>query len=98
MWCPELRVLCFTGSRSSRQIAEKLDFYFDLYSTQSESPTEDQTMFVPKFNVLVTSYETFRNEIKIFLKVDWQIMVIDEGQRIKNDKSQTFKKTLALRC
>ena len=37
--------------------------------------------------VVITSYETVRDKIEIFLNVDWGLMVLDEVQKIKNPTS-----------
>jgi SNF2 family DNA or RNA helicase len=87
-WCPQAKLLVYTGQKASRQIAHKLEFSFDL----------PDGLTVPKFNVMLTSYEIFRQDLKVFLDTFWQLLVLDEGQRIKDSKSQTFKKTMAVNC
>jgi chromodomain-helicase-DNA-binding protein 4 len=47
--------------------------------------------------VLLCSYETLRSEIKLLLGLEWQVVVIDEGQRLKNNASKMFKMSSALR-
>ena len=88
MWAPHLKILVFTGSKQSRLIAEKLDFWLDL-------PND---LKIPAFNVCLCSYEMLRIEVKLLLKVEWQALVIDEGQRLKNNSSKIFKMAQALRC
>ena len=85
-WTPTVKVLTYTGSKQSRQIAEKLDFYFDLAGVS-----------IPKFNVCLVSFEILRLDFKTFLKVNWQAVIVDEGQRLKNSSSKMFKICSALR-
>ncbi len=47
--------------------------------------------------MLLCSYETLRSEIKLLLGLEWQVVVIDEGQRLKNNASKMFKMSSALR-
>jgi len=64
----------YAGCKQSRTIAEKLDFYFDI-KTQSGI----NQILIPRFNVLLCSYETLRTDIKQILKIEWQVLAIDEG-------------------
>jgi chromodomain-helicase-DNA-binding protein 4 len=48
--------------------------------------------------VLLCSYETLKTEIKLLLKIEWQILAIDEGQRLKNNASKMFKMSSAIRA
>jgi SNF2 family DNA or RNA helicase len=43
-----------------------------------------------KFNVLITSYEILMLEFKSLNKMKWKTIVIDEGQKLKNEKSKIF--------
>lgn len=52
---------------------------------------------IPKFNVLLTSYQLIRNDFKQFVRFDWKAIVIDEGQRIKSNESQLFKLSTCLK-
>ncbi len=47
--------------------------------------------------MLLCSYETLRSEIKLLLGLEWQVVVIDEGQRLKNNASKMFRMSSALR-
>jgi len=53
-------------------------------------------MQVPKFNVLLTSYDSLRADFKELARIEWQAVIIDEGQRMKNNNSKFFKLCLAL--
>jgi len=62
-----------------------LDFYFDLKSCTGRK------LLVPKFNVLLCAYDTLKLEINFLMRVEWQVLILDEGQRLKNNNSKTFK-------
>ncbi|KAG9439253.1 hypothetical protein H6P81_019418 [Aristolochia fimbriata] len=44
--------------------------------------------------ILITSFDTFRIHNKILLEVKWEIVIVDEAHRLKNEKSQLYKSFL----
>ncbi|KAF4623265.1 hypothetical protein D9613_002145 [Agrocybe pediades] len=86
-WAPALRVVPFYGEKTARDVIKQ----FELFHRNS-SPGNTNA----KFHVLVTTYEAlttgkeftpvFRNQPR------WEVLVVDEGQRLKNDESLLFKK------
>ncbi|XP_067677911.1 DNA excision repair protein ERCC-6-like 2 [Haliotis asinina] len=48
-----------------------------------------------KLEVVVTTFETFRDNMELLDSVDWEAVIVDEVHRIKGLKAQT---TQALRC
>ncbi|KDR85372.1 hypothetical protein GALMADRAFT_234197 [Galerina marginata CBS 339.88] len=86
-WAPRLRVVPFYGEKNARDVIKK----FELFHERSSS---DNTH--AKFHVLVTTYEALING-KDFTPVfknqpRWEVLVVDEGQRLKSDSSLLFKK------
>ncbi|TFK36879.1 hypothetical protein BDQ12DRAFT_686022 [Crucibulum laeve] len=85
-WAPKLRVVPFYGEKKARDVIEM----YELFHKHSR-PSDTRA----KFHVLVTTYETvtkgsnfslFRNQPR------WEVLVIDEGQRLKSDSSLLFRK------
>ncbi|KAI9750170.1 MAG: hypothetical protein M4579_006581 [Chaenotheca gracillima] len=79
-WAPSLRVVAYYGSSEARRIAMKHELY-------PEGPKD------LKCHIVVTSYEAPAdvNSSKFFRSVPWAGMIVDEGQRLKNDKSQLYE-------
>uniref|UniRef100_A0A1D1YFI4 Putative DNA repair and recombination protein RAD26-like n=1 Tax=Anthurium amnicola TaxID=1678845 RepID=A0A1D1YFI4_9ARAE len=48
-------------------------------------------------DILVTSFDTFRIHGKILSEVKWEITVVDEAHRLKNEKSQLYKACLEIK-
>ncbi|KAF9020320.1 hypothetical protein BDZ89DRAFT_1072318 [Hymenopellis radicata] len=86
-WAPELRVVPFYGEAKARDVIKK-------YELSHRNKVAGQTS--AKFHVLVTTYEALLNPKDfgtVFKSVPrWEILVIDEGQRLKNDESLLFRK------
>ncbi|XP_068654852.1 switch 2 [Aristolochia californica] len=47
--------------------------------------------------ILITSFDTFRIHDKILLEVKWEIVIVDEAHRLKNEKSQLYKSFLGFK-
>ena len=44
-----------------------------------------------KFEVLLTTYELALKDEEILSKIDWSVLVVDEGHRLKNSNTQLFR-------
>ncbi|KAJ7107605.1 SNF2 family DNA-dependent ATPase [Mycena crocata] len=87
-WAPGLRVVPFYGEAKCRDVIKK----YELSHSHSEKRSGFTTA---KYHVLVTTYETlsgkdfttvFKNQPR------WEVLVVDEGQRLKSDSSLLFRK------
>jgi len=65
--------LVYAGSIKSRKITREVEFFFNLKAADG-SP-----LHVPKFNVLLTSYEVLRKDFLELAKIEWQVLIVDEG-------------------
>ena len=85
-WAPSLRVVTYYGSAQARQMAYKYEMY----------PEGSKDI---RCHVVVTSYEAATDDScrKFFKSVQWQGLIVDEGQRLKNDKSQLHNALCALK-
>ncbi|TID16567.1 putative glucose transporter rco-3 [Venturia nashicola] len=75
-WAPQLRVVTYYGSAKARQMAYEHELF----------PDNSRTLHC---HVVITSYDAVVDESsRKFLKaVNWQGLIVDEGQRLKNDGS-----------
>lgn len=42
-------------------------------------------------NVIITSYDTFRQDIEFFRRIHWQVLVADEAHIVRNSASKTYQ-------
>lgn len=49
-------------------------------------------------NLIITTYGTLRSDIEMLSRMDWEYVVLDESQTIKNPLSQASKATLQLQA
>jgi superfamily II DNA or RNA helicase len=78
-WAPSLRVVAYYGSQASRDLAHR----YELYPDNSR---------VIRCHIVVTSYDAAADENcrRFFRGVPWQGLIVDEGQRLKNDKNNLY--------
>ncbi|KAK7059472.1 SNF2 family N-terminal domain-containing protein [Favolaschia claudopus] len=85
-WAPKLRVVAFYGDAKSRELIKKYEL-----SHASKRPGFTSA----KFHVLVTTYETlYGKDFTAVFKGQprWEVLIVDEGQRLKSDASLLFRK------
>ncbi|TBU49968.1 SNF2 family N-terminal domain-containing protein [Dichomitus squalens] len=91
-WAPKLRVVPFYGDAKAREIIKK----YELFHSRPTSGTTGA-----KYHVLVTTYETITNTKEfgpVFKSTpSWEMLVVDEGQRLKSDASLIFKRLKELK-
>jgi chromodomain-helicase-DNA-binding protein 4 len=86
-WAPSLRVVAYFGSAQAREMAYKYELY-------------PQGVKDIRAHVVITSYEAATDDgSRKFLRgVNWAGLITDEGQRLKNDKSQLYTALSAVRA
>nr|POF01115.1 chromatin remodeling factor mit1 [Quercus suber] len=86
-WAPSLRVVAYYGSKESRESAYKYEMY----------PESCKDL---RCHVVITSYDAAADDNcrKFFRSVPWQGMIVDEGQRLKNDKNLLYAALSAMKA
>ena len=86
-WAPSLRVVTYYGSAEARRFSAK----FELFPNNAKDL---------RCHVVVTSYDAAQDEQfrTTFRSVKWAGLVVDEGQRLKNDKNILYGSLNALKA
>ncbi|KAL9597606.1 MAG: hypothetical protein Q9219_005045 [cf. Caloplaca sp. 3 TL-2023] len=84
-WAPSLRVVTYFGSSDARKLSQKYELF----------PGKGKDL---KCHVVVTSYDAAQDDEfrKVFRGIPWQGLIVDEGQRLKNDKNLLYNALSAL--
>ncbi|KAG5304531.1 SHREC complex subunit Mit1 [Histoplasma capsulatum G186AR] len=79
-WAPWLRVVTYYGTAAARKIAHDYEMFPD--------GTSDL-----RCHIVVTSYDSMIDDKarRLFSSIPWAGLVVDEGQRLKNDKNQLYE-------
>lgn len=85
-FCPNLKVLPYWGGLKERKFLKKFFNPLNLYTKQSA------------FHVCITSYQFMVQDQKLFNKVSWQYMILDEAHSIKNINSRRWNTLLQFSC
>ena len=89
LWAPFLNVIEYHGSVKARAVIREHEWY----ATPSSGSGRDgkQNVFQPfKFNVMLTTYEMVIADSSQLRAVPWEVLIVDEGHRLKNSESKLF--------
>ena len=100
-WAPSLRVVTYYGSAVARKLTHDHELFPKEGGEDTSGPTrkKDREVKDIKAHVVVASYESIAEEKtrKSLMKVPWQGLVVDEGQRLKSDRTQIYDILLKFR-
>ncbi|CAG7734687.1 unnamed protein product [Allacma fusca] len=87
-WAPELYVVTYTGDQDTRLLIRRTEFVQDSsYMTASTRKLRSPV----KFHVLLTSYQFPSIDATCLGSIPWEMIIIDEGHRLKDDGTLLFK-------
>jgi superfamily II DNA or RNA helicase len=83
-WAPHLNVVEYHGSARSRSIIRQYEWH------AGDASQIGKTKRSYKFNVLLTTYEMVLVDAAYLRSVSWEVLIVDEGHRLKNSSSKLF--------
>ncbi|KAI5927437.1 PHD/FYVE-zinc-finger like domain-containing protein [Camillea tinctor] len=78
-WAPDLRVVAYHGGKAAQDLAYRHELF-----------PEGQKAGM-KAHVVIMSYEAAANVKSVFSSVKWVGLIVDEGQRLKNEDTQLYR-------
>ncbi|KAL3523073.1 hypothetical protein ACH5RR_015907, partial [Cinchona calisaya] len=85
LWSPNLNVVEYHGSTKARAIIRQCEWH-----PNENQGSQSKKLASYKFNVLLTSYEMVLSDSSYLRGVPWEVLVVDEGHRLKNARSKLF--------
>jgi SNF2 family DNA or RNA helicase len=89
--CPT--TLMYNWENEIKKFAPSLTYYIHHGGARSK-----ETILDPNIDVIITTYGTLRSDIKQFVEVAFDYVVLDESQAIKNPSSKVAKAVCLLRA
>ncbi|KAI9368773.1 hypothetical protein BJX61DRAFT_522359 [Aspergillus egyptiacus] len=79
-WAPSLRAVTYYGSSLARKLAQAHEMFL----------VGDPDL---RCHIVITSYETMVDDSsrRVLSRIPWAGLIVDEGQRLKSDKSQLYE-------
>ncbi|KAJ9603867.1 hypothetical protein H2200_011388 [Cladophialophora chaetospira] len=94
-WAPSLRVVTYYGSAMARKLTHDYELFPKDKEEDPNTPPKKKDREVKdiKAHIVVASYESIVEDKtrKSLMKVPWQGLIVDEGQRLKSDKTQIYE-------
>ncbi|KAL8053547.1 hypothetical protein ABFS82_05G079300 [Erythranthe guttata] len=84
LWAPHLNVVEYHGNTRARAMIRQ----YEWHAHNPKRLKEKTSAF--KFNVLLTTYEMVLCDSSHLRAVPWEVLVVDEGHRLKNSSSKLF--------
>lgn len=92
VWAPDFYVVTYIGDKDSRAVIREHELSFEDGAVRSGSKASKIRKDFPiKFHVLLTSYELNCIDAATLSSIEWQILVVDEAHRLKNNQSKYFR-------
>ncbi|KPM11913.1 chromodomain-helicase-DNA-binding protein Mi-2-like protein [Sarcoptes scabiei] len=92
IWAPDFYVVTYVGDKDSRAVIREHELSFDDGAVRGGSKASKIRKDYPiKFHVLLTSYELNCIDAATLSSLEWQILVVDEAHRLKNNQSKYFR-------
>ncbi|XP_024972223.1 protein CHROMATIN REMODELING 4-like isoform X1 [Cynara cardunculus var. scolymus] len=84
VWAPNLNVVEYHGCARARALMRQFEWHANDPTCSNKKTTNY------KFNVLLTTYEMVLADSTHLRGVPWEVLVVDEGHRLKNSSSKLF--------
>ncbi|KAL3318137.1 choline dehydrogenase 4 [Cichlidogyrus casuarinus] len=89
-WAPHFYVVTYVGDKDSRTVIREHEFSFDEGAMRSSAKAAKMKGNV-RFHVLLTSYELVSIDQALLGSINWEVLVVDEAHRLKNNQSKFFR-------
>jgi len=91
LWAPEFYVVSYVGDKDSRIVIRENELSFEDNAVRKGDKASRIKASTVKFHCLLTSYEMISMDAACLGSVQWEILVVDEAHRLKNNQSKFFR-------
>ena len=86
-WAPDFYVVTYVGHKEARAVTREHEFSFQEGAVRAGPKASKLRADTTKFHVLLTSYELVAVDKAILSSINWNVLVVDEAHRLKNNQS-----------
>jgi superfamily II DNA or RNA helicase len=97
MWCPNMNCVVLHGNVEARDILTQNEFFYQEPFSTKEDIKDAKKKHAYKFDVLLTTYEVVVRDLSVISPINWKVLVLDEGHRLKNPASRAFEKLISIK-
>ncbi len=90
VWAPDMNCVLLHGNNAARELIVEHEFYFREPHVSKADAAVLKKAGAVKFHILLTTFEVAVKEIKLLSKIKWQVLVVDEAHKLKNQASRLF--------
>jgi SNF2 family DNA or RNA helicase len=76
----DMNTIVYLGTSEARNMIRQYEFFY-----------RDGKDRIPKFNVLITTFEMITQDCSVLQPIDWTALVVDEAHRLKNKVCWLYK-------
>ena len=91
LWAPEFYVVSYVGDKDSRIMIRENELSFEENAVRKGDKASRIKSSTVKFHVLLTSYELISIDAACLGSLQWEVLVVDEAHRLKNNQSKFFR-------
>ncbi|MAD24502.1 MAG: hypothetical protein CMO44_10070 [Verrucomicrobiales bacterium] len=91
LWAPDFYVVSYVGDKDSRIVIRENELSFEDNAVRKGDKASRIKASTVKFHCLLTSYEMISMDAACLGSVQWEVLVVDEAHRLKNNQSKFFK-------
>ena len=89
LWAPFLNVIEYHGSEKARAVIREYEWYATPTGKPGDEGKHPDSQAI-KFDVMLTSYEMVIADSSQLRSVPWEVLIADEGHKLKNSESKLF--------
>lgn len=95
-WSPQMNTVLLHGSAEAREMIIKYEFFYQEPYVNKADVTSLKRSNVCKFHILLTTFEVAMKEIRTLARIDWQVLIIDEAHKLKNQEAKLFSNLMTI--
>jgi chromodomain-helicase-DNA-binding protein 7 len=95
-WAPDINCIVLHGNGEARDLILEHEFYYqEPFVSKAEAAALKRASSY-KFDVILTTYEVVMRDLRVFQKIDWKMLIVDEAHKLKNNTSKIYEMMISI--